>query len=134
MGYLTLTQMAERVSQVADVVDIPLIADADTGYGNPLNVRQAVAAYEKAGAAAMHIDDQTFPKRCGHMLGRDVVATDEMVQKIKAAVDARRDPDFVIIARTDARTSMGLDDFNAIIGLPDHADLERRYISGGDHG
>lgn len=110
VGYLTLTQMTQRVSLLADVVDLPLIADADTGYGNALNVRQAVLAYEKAGAAAMHIEDQTFPKRCGHMLGRDVISTDEMTQKIKAAVEARCDPDFVIIARTDARTTMGLEE------------------------
>lgn len=109
VGYLTLTQMAERVGQITDVVDIPLIADADTGYGNPLNVRQTVAAYEKAGAAALHIEDQTFPKRCGHMLGRDVIPVADMAQKIKAAVEARRDDDFVIIARTDARTTEGLD-------------------------
>lgn len=110
VGYLTMTQMVDRVAAIADAVDLPLIADADTGYGNPLNVRRAVRAYEKAGAAAMHIEDQTFPKRCGHMLGRDVIPTGEMVQKIKAAVDARQDPDFVIIARTDARTTRGLDE------------------------
>jgi 2-methylisocitrate lyase-like PEP mutase family enzyme len=110
VGYLTMTQMVERVAELSDVVDLPLIADADTGYGNALNVRHTVRHYEKAGAAAMHIEDQTFPKRCGHMLGRDVIPRDEMVQKIKAAVDARTDPDFVIIARTDARTSLGLDE------------------------
>ena len=110
VGYLTLTLMAQRVGQLVNVVDLPLIADADTGYGNPLNVRQAVIEYEKAGAAALHIEDQRFPKRCGHMLGRDVIPVEEMVQKIAAAVEARRDPDFVIIARTDARTSMGLDE------------------------
>ena len=110
VGYLSHTQMVERVTAMADVVDLPLIADADTGFGNPLNVRRAVIAYERAGAAAMHIEDQTFPKRCGHMLGREVVPVHEMVQKIKAAVDARQDPDFVIIARTDARTTHGLDE------------------------
>ncbi|MFJ7947818.1 oxaloacetate decarboxylase [Streptomyces sp. NPDC096354] len=110
VGYLSHTQMVERVTALADVVDLPLIADADTGFGNPLNVRRVVIAYERAGAAAMHIEDQTFPKRCGHMLGREVVPVDEMVQKIKAAVDARQDPDFVIIARTDARTAHGLDE------------------------
>ncbi|MGH3388223.1 MAG: isocitrate lyase/PEP mutase family protein [Actinomadura sp.] len=110
VGYLTMTQMVDRVAAIADAVDLPLIADADTGYGNPLNVRRAVRAYEKAGAAAMHIEDQTFPKRCGHMLGRDVIPTAEMVQKIKAAVDARQDTNFVIIARTDARTTRGLDE------------------------
>src|SRR5262245_58635583 len=67
LGYLTMTQMVDRVAAIADAVDLPLIADADTGYGNPLNVHRAVRAYEKAGAAAMHIEDQTFPKRCGHM-------------------------------------------------------------------
>ncbi|RAY16166.1 carboxyvinyl-carboxyphosphonate phosphorylmutase [Actinomadura craniellae] len=108
VGYLTMTQMAERVAAISAVVDLPLIADADTGYGNPLNVRRAVRAYEDAGAAAMHIEDQVSPKRCGHMLGREVVPAEEMVQKIRAAVDARRDPDFVIIARTDARTTRGL--------------------------
>jgi 2-methylisocitrate lyase-like PEP mutase family enzyme len=110
VGYLTMTQMVARVSALSDVVDLPLIADGDTGYGNPLSVRRAVHEYEKAGAAAMHIEDQTFPKRCGHMLGREVIPKDEMVQKIKAAVDARQDPDFVIIARTDARTTRGLDE------------------------
>jgi 2-methylisocitrate lyase-like PEP mutase family enzyme len=110
VGYLTATQMADRVAALADIVDLPLIADGDTGYGNPLNVRRMVREYERAGAAALHIEDQTFPKRCGHLPGRDVVPLDDMVQKIKAAVDARRDSDFVLIARTDARTTKGLDE------------------------
>lgn len=110
VGYLTMTQMAARAASLCDIVDLPLIADGDTGFGNPLNVRRAVRAYEQAGAAAIHIEDQTFPKRCGHMLGRDVIPMGEMIQKIKAAVDARHDPDFVIVARTDARTTMGLDE------------------------
>ncbi|GII59753.1 carboxyvinyl-carboxyphosphonate phosphorylmutase [Planotetraspora thailandica] len=110
VGYLTMTQMATRVSTICDIVDLPLIADGDTGYGNPLNVRRTVKAYEKAGAAGMHIEDQTFPKCCGHLLGRHVIPTGEMVEKVKAAVDARDDPAFVIIARTDARTTMGLDE------------------------
>lgn len=111
LGYLTYTQMASRVATIADAVpDLPIIADADTGYGNPLSVRLTVRAFEKAGAAGMHIEDQTFPKRCGHMLGREVIPREEMVQKIKAAVEVREDPDFVIIARTDARTSHGLDE------------------------
>ncbi|GAA0423805.1 carboxyvinyl-carboxyphosphonate phosphorylmutase [Acrocarpospora corrugata] len=108
VGYLTETRMVERVAALADVVDLPLIADGDTGFGNPLNVRRAVRAYEKAGAAAMHIEDQTWPKRCGHMPGREVIPMADMVAKIKAAVDARTDPDFVLIARTDARTAHGL--------------------------
>jgi 2,3-dimethylmalate lyase len=110
VGYLTATQMADRVAALADIVDLPLIADGDTGYGNPLNVRRMVREYERAGAAALHIEDQTFPKRCGHLPGRDVVPLDDMVQKIKAEVDARRDSDFVLIARTDARTTKGLDE------------------------
>ncbi|WP_218010760.1 isocitrate lyase/PEP mutase family protein [Herbidospora mongoliensis] len=110
VGYLTLTQMAARVAIFADASELPVIADADTGYGNPLNVRRTVRAYEAAGAAALHIEDQTFPKRCGHMLGRHVVAREEMIQKIKAAVDARRDHDFVVIARTDARTTLGIEE------------------------
>jgi 2,3-dimethylmalate lyase len=110
VGYLTATQMTERVAALCDIIDLPLIADGDTGYGNPLNVRRMVREYERAGAAAVHIEDQTFPKRCGHILGRDVIPLGEMVQKIKAAVDARHDPDFVIIARTDARTTKGLDE------------------------
>jgi 2-methylisocitrate lyase-like PEP mutase family enzyme len=110
VGYLTMTEMAARVSALADVVDLPLIADGDTGYGNPLNVRRAIHTYEKAGAAGFQIEDQTSPKRCGHMLGRDVIPKDDMVQKIKAAVDVRQDPDFVIVARTDARTTQGLDE------------------------
>ncbi|WP_207756945.1 isocitrate lyase/PEP mutase family protein [Nonomuraea cypriaca] len=110
VGYLTMTEMVARVAAFTEATGLPLIADADTGYGNPLNVRRAVRAYEAAGAAALHIEDQTFPKRCGHMLGRHVIARDEMIQKVRAAVDARRDPDFVIIARTDARTTMGLDE------------------------
>jgi 2-methylisocitrate lyase-like PEP mutase family enzyme len=110
VGYLTMTQMTARLATLSAIVDLPLIADGDTGYGNPLNVRRAVREYERAGAAAMHIEDQTFPKRCGQMPGRDIIPTDEMVQKIKAAVDARQDPDFVIIARTDARTTRGLEE------------------------
>ena len=110
VGYLTMTQMTARLATLSAIVDLPLIADGDTGYGNPLNVRRAVREYERAGAAAMHIEDQTFPKRCGQMPGRDIIPTDEMVQKIKAAVDARQDPDFVIIARTDAISAVGLDE------------------------
>jgi 2,3-dimethylmalate lyase len=107
VGYLTATQMADRVAALTDIVDLPLIADGDTGYGNPLNVRRMVREYERASAAALHIEDQTFPKRCGHLPGRDVIPVNDMVQKIKAAVGARQDPDFVVIARTDARTTKG---------------------------
>jgi 2,3-dimethylmalate lyase len=82
VGYLTATEMTERVAALCDIIDLPLIADGDTGYGNPLNVRRMIRDYERAGAAAVHIEDQTSPKRCGHMLGRDVIPLGEMVQKI----------------------------------------------------
>lgn len=87
-----------------------VIADADTGYGNALNVVRTVREYEKAGVAAIHIEDQIMPKRCGHFEGKHVISQDEMVGKIRAAVDAREDPDFVLIARTDARTVLGLEE------------------------
>ncbi len=110
VGLLTMSEMAERARNIAAAVEVPVIADGDTGFGNPLNVRRTVQAYEAAGAAAIQLEDQVFPKRCGHMLGRRVIPAEEMVQKIRAAVEARQDPDFVIIARTDARTSLGLEE------------------------
>jgi carboxyvinyl-carboxyphosphonate phosphorylmutase len=109
VGLLTMSEMAERARNIAAAVDVPVIADGDTGFGNPLNVIRTVKAYELAGAAGIQLEDQVFPKRCGHMLGRRVIAKDEMIQKIKAAADARQDDDFVIIARTDARTTLGLE-------------------------
>jgi 2,3-dimethylmalate lyase len=109
VGLLTMTEMADSAGRIAACVDIPLIADADTGYGNPLNVIRTVGAYEAAGVAGLHIEDQVAPKKCGHMEGKQVIGADEMAQKVRAAVDARTDPDFVIIARTDARAVEGLD-------------------------
>jgi 2,3-dimethylmalate lyase len=110
LGLLTMTEMVDNARRIADaVVDIPLIADADTGYGNPINVVRTVREFEKAGVAAIHIEDQTWPKRCGHMSGKSVIDAGEMVDKIKAAVDARKDPDFLIIARTDALGVYGFD-------------------------
>src|SRR5919201_4298162 len=109
-GYATLTDMVERVHNLARSVAIPVIADADTGYGNALNVRLTVREYEQAGAAALHIEDQVSPKKCGHTLGREVIPAEEMATKIAGAVDARCNDDFVIIARSDARTSLGLDE------------------------
>lgn len=108
-----LTSMAEMVSNlgyIADAVDVPVIADADTGYGNAINAQRAVREYETAGAAAMHIEDQVFPKRCGFFEGKRCVPMAEHVQKIRAALDARTDPDLVIIARTDAVAPNGWDD------------------------
>src|ERR1700674_661013 len=110
VGLLTMSEMVSRASALAAVVgDLPLIADADTGYGNPINVRRTVCEYERAGVAAVHIEDQIWPKKCGHMEGKQIIPMDEMVQKVRAAVDARQDPDFVIIARTDAHAVSGLD-------------------------
>jgi 2,3-dimethylmalate lyase len=109
-GYATLTEMVTRVHNLARSVRIPVIADADTGYGNALNARLTVREYEQAGAAALHIEDQVSPKKCGHTLGREVIGAEEMAVKIEAAVDARRSDDFLIIARCDARTALGLDE------------------------
>lgn len=113
VGLLTMTEMVENVAYLSAAVDIPLIADADTGYGNALNVQRTVQAYERAGAAALHIEDQVFPKKCGFMQGKMVIARDEMVQKVRAALDARTDPDLVIIARTDALAVHGWEETEA---------------------
>ncbi len=109
VGLLTMTEMAGNAGRIAACVDIPVIADADTGYGNPLNVIRTVGAYEAAGVAGLHIEDQVAPKRCGHMEGKLVIPAAEMVQKVRAAVEARAQPEFVIIARTDARAVEGLE-------------------------
>lgn len=111
VGLLTMSEMVSRAAALAAVVgDVPLIADADTGYGNPINVHRTIREYERAGVAALHIEDQVWPKKCGHMEGKQVIPMQEMVQKIHAAVEARQDPDFVIIARTDASAVYGLED------------------------
>lgn len=109
-GLLTLTEMASRVSAIAETVSVPVIADGDTGYGNAVNVARTVREYEKAGAACIQLEDQVAPKKCGHMLGREVIPAAEMAGKIRAACDARRDDDFLIMARTDARTTHGIDE------------------------
>jgi len=102
IGLLSLSEIADRVAQIVDVVDIPVIADADNGYGNALNAQRAARAFERAGVAAFHLEDQTFPKRCGHYDDKSVVPTAEMVGKLKAVRDCLHDPDLVVIARTDA--------------------------------
>jgi 2-methylisocitrate lyase-like PEP mutase family enzyme len=109
IGLLTMTEMLQNARAIADAVDIPLIADADTGYGNPINVVRTVKEYEKAGAAAIHIEDQVWPKRCGHMSGKKVIPKDDMAAKIRAAVDSRISGDFLIIARCDALAVEGWD-------------------------
>jgi 2-methylisocitrate lyase-like PEP mutase family enzyme len=107
IGLLTMTEMVDNAERIADAAEIPLIADADTGYGNPINVMRTVRAYERAGVAAIHIEDQQWPKRCGHFSGKTLVPAEEMVSKVKAAVDSKRDGDFMIIARTDAYSVEG---------------------------
>ena len=109
-GLATYSDMVGRVSAMAGMARTPLIADADTGYGGLLNMRHTLRGYEAAGAAAIQLEDQEFPKKCGHTPGRRVIPMDDMVRKIRVAVDARTDPNFLIIARTDARTSLGLDE------------------------
>ena len=109
VGLLTASEMIDNASRIADASELPLVADADTGYGNPINTRRTIRDYEKAGVAGVHIEDQQWPKRCGHLAGKRVIPTAEMVAKIKAACDARRDRDFVIIARCDAIAVEGLE-------------------------
>jgi 2-methylisocitrate lyase-like PEP mutase family enzyme len=102
VGLLTMTEMVDNATRIADASDVPLIADADNGFGGPLNVRRAIQLYERGGVAAIHLEDQVLPKRCGHLAGKQLVPAADMVAKVKAAVDARIDQDFVVIARTDA--------------------------------
>jgi 2-methylisocitrate lyase-like PEP mutase family enzyme len=109
LGFISLPELAQQTAAIRDAVDLPIIVDADTGFGNPLNVRRAVRVLERAGANAIQIEDQVFPKRCGHFGGKQVIPVAEMTAKIKAAVDARRDSDFLIVARTDARAGHGFD-------------------------
>ena len=109
IGLVTLTEVASIVSVISDAVSLPIIVDADTGFGNPVNMVRTIRILERAGAAGIQIEDQVFPKKCGHFTGKDVISTEEMVQKIKAAVDSRHDQKLQIIARTDARAVQGLD-------------------------
>jgi 2-methylisocitrate lyase-like PEP mutase family enzyme len=109
IGLLSLPEIAAHVAAMREAVDLPLIVDADTGFGNAVNVWHTVRTLERAGADALQIEDQTFPKRCGHFEGKDVIDAAEMVEKVRAALDARRDPDLVIIARTDAAAVEGID-------------------------
>ena len=109
-GLATYSDMVGRVTAMAGMAKTPLIADADTGYGGLLNLRHTIRGYESAGAAALQLEDQEFPKKCGHTPGRRVISTEDMVRKIRVAVDARQSHDFLIIARTDARTTLGLDE------------------------
>ena len=109
-GLLTATEMVANAARMARAVGVPVIADADTGYGNELNVVRTVREYEQADVAAIHIEDQVAPKRCGHLDDKEIVPTEDWIAKIRAAADARRDPDFLIIARTDSRAVIGFDE------------------------
>lgn len=109
-GLLTMTEMVHNASRINAVIDVPVVADADTGYGNELNVFRTVQEYERAGIAAIHIEDQEFPKKCGHLDDKKVIPLPDYLAKVRAAVDARTDPDFTIIARTDSRAVIGFDE------------------------
>lgn len=122
LGLTTLTEMATHAGHLASCVSLPVIADADTGYGNVLNVVRTVREYERAGVAGLHIEDQVAPKKCGHIAGKQVIPTDEFCDKIRAASEYRTDADFVIIARTDAR---------AVTGFDDAIDRANRYAEAG---
>ncbi|HLN86866.1 MAG TPA: oxaloacetate decarboxylase [Candidatus Limnocylindrales bacterium] len=110
IGLVTMSESVERAVQVVSAIKIPIIADADTGYGNAVNLVRTLREFERAGVAAIHIEDQITPKRCGHLDGKEVISLGEMIQKLQAALAARSDPDFCIIARTDARGVNGFDD------------------------
>src|SRR5262249_45005322 len=109
LGLITLTELTQTVAAIRDVTELPLIVDADTGFGNAVNVGRTIRVLERAGADGIQLEDQDFPKKCGHFSGKAVIPLPEMVQKVRAAADARRDSDLAIIARTDARAVEGLD-------------------------
>ena len=109
IGLLSFSEMVDNARRIVQAVGVPVIADADDGYGNPINVIRTVQEYEAAGVSAIHIEDQVSPKKCGHMEGKQVIEASEMVEKVRAAVEARRSEDFVLIARTDARAVKGMD-------------------------
>jgi 2-methylisocitrate lyase-like PEP mutase family enzyme len=110
LSFVSLTQLADHVAAIRDAVQLPIIVDADTGFGNAVNVGHAVKVLERAGASCIQLEDQVFPKRCGHFDGKEVVEAAEFIAKIEAAVDARRDPDLLILARTDAAACSGFED------------------------
>ena len=110
VGLLTMTEMVEQARRISDATGLPIISDADTGYGGPLNVRRTVEQFERAGVCAIHLEDQEIPKKCGHLEGKRVISAGRMIDRLKASLDARTDENFLIIARTDARATHGLDE------------------------
>jgi 2-methylisocitrate lyase-like PEP mutase family enzyme len=109
LGLITLSELADHVEAIRDAVDIPIVVDADTGFGGPLNVRRTVQALERRGANAIQLEDQVFPKRCGHFAGKETIRAEQMVAKLGAALDARQNDSLLIVARTDARQALGLE-------------------------
>jgi len=130
IGLLSMSEMVDNVRRIGDSVDIPLIADADTGYGNYANVYRCVREYERAGAAAVEIEDQTWPKRCSSMAGKEVIEAGEMVQKVKAAVDARLSPETVVVARTDSCSIFGFEEACRRAHLFEEAGADMLFIEG----
>jgi 2,3-dimethylmalate lyase len=130
VGLATLTEMAANVARVVEASDLPVIADADTGYGNPLNVQRTVRAYQRAGAVALHLEDQAFPKKCGFFEGKRLIPAAEHVEKIKAACDARASDDFVIIARTDALAVTGWNDVADRVNAYQDAGADLIFVDG----
>jgi len=130
VGLITQTEMVQNARYMVNAVDVPLICDADTGYGNPINVWRTVREYEAAGVAAIHIEDQVFPKKCGFFEGKQVISVGEHVQKIRAALDARRDNDFVVIARCDALAVNGWEDTIGRCHAYDEAGADVIFVDG----
>ena len=130
LGLITMTEMTENAARIADCSGLPVIADADTGYGNTLNVVRTIREYERAGVAAIHIEDQVFPKRCGYLQGKDVIPARAFVEKIRAAVDSRKNDDFIVIARTDARAVLGLEEAIERANLYVEAGADMAFVEG----
>jgi 2-methylisocitrate lyase-like PEP mutase family enzyme len=128
LGLLTMTEMVGNAATITRTIDLPVIADADTGYGNEVNVTRTIQEYERAGVAGVHLEDQMSPKRCGHLDGKEIVPREEFVAKIRAAAAARRNPDFLLIARTDARAGAGLEDALARVNAALEAGADMAFV------
>jgi 2-methylisocitrate lyase-like PEP mutase family enzyme len=127
-GLVTMSEMADNAGRIASAVDVPVIADADTGYGNELNTTRTVREYERRGVAGLHIEDQGFPKKCGHLDNKTVVPLEEYLTKVRAAVAARRNPDFLIIARTDSRATLGFEEAVRRANAALHAGADMAFV------